>query len=352
MHLMTFKPMAHASTFPLSLILSLSLVACGGGGGSVAPTSVLPAITRPIPASNYAIGSAELAGYTVLQQARALCGFGVLTQDTRLDAASMAHAIYLVNKSFVSATSELSHYERDALGLPDITNPDYTGEYPWDRTDSTFLGTGYGTQVAEILLGTWWDYGTTNPSLVIPTMEQRGSASMLSLLNTVYHLSGAMYHGTDVGFGAKLRTESTGATTWHEEFRFGSLNGFQTADITLGTGKVATYPCQGSSNIPTEFLPASEMPNPLPSLSTAGPPIYLKVDAGQNIIVTHTSVVSQNGVTVPTTVLTASDPYIDRNEVFVVPTMALSPYTTYQVTLAGTINNVPFSRSFAMSTGL
>ena len=338
--------MAQAGTFSLSLILSLSLVACGGGGDSVAPTSVLPTITLPIPASSYAVGSAELAGYTVLQQARALCNFGVLIQDSRLDAASRNHALYLNSISLVSGKSELTHYEEI------ITDPFYTGYAPWDRTNFTALGTDYGTQVAEILVGTWWNYDLNDPRLVIPTMEQRGTESMRSLLNTVYHLAGAMYDGADVGFGTDLQTVATGATTRHEEFRFGSLNGFQTIRIPLGAGKVATYPCQGSSNIPTEFVPASEIPNPLPSMSTVGPPIYLKVDAGQDLIVTYNSVVSQNGVSVPTTVLTASDPYLDRNEAFVVPTVALSPYTTYQVTLTGTINNVPFSRSFAMSTGL
>lgn len=354
--------MAHASTFSLSLILSLSLVACGGGGDSVAPTSVLPTITLPIRSSSYLAGSAELAGYTVLQQARKLCDFGELTQDTRLDKASKAHAIYLVNKSFADATHELSHYERDASGLPDIDNPDYTGEYPWDRTNFTVLGTDYGTQVAEILVGTWWDYDINSPYLVIPTMEQRGTESMRSLLNTVYHLSGAMYEGADVGFGVAIQTVSTSATARREEYRFGSLNGYQTATLTIGSGEVATYPCQGSSNIPPQFEPASELPNPLPSMTTVGPPIYIKVDRGQKLTVSSTSrIVSQNGYEVPFNVLTnANDPnddpishkpYIDVNEVFVIPTVPLNPYTTYQITLYGTIDSKTFTRSFAMSTG-
>jgi len=348
--------MTKLNTLSLSLILSLGLVACGGGGDSttVAPTSVLPTITVPIPASSYLSGSAALGGYTVLQQARVLCGFGALRQDTRLDAASLNHARYLNNISLTYGDPVLSHYEERT------SDPFYTGYYPWYRTAFTPLGTDYGTQVAEILVGTWWDYDTTNPSLVIPTLQQRGTDSMRSLLNTVYHLSGAMYDGADVGFGAELRTKSTGATTVHEEFRFGSLNGYQTATIALGAGKMATYPCQGSSNIPPAFVPASEMPNPLPTLSTVGPPIYLKVDVGQELKMTYSNV-SQNGVSVPITVLTnANDPsidlygqkYIGTNEVFVIPTVALIPNTTYTVSLAGTINSVPFSRSFAMSTGL
>jgi predicted alpha/beta-fold hydrolase len=66
------------------------------------------------------------------------------------------------------------------------------------------------------------------------------------------------------------------------------------------------------------------------------------------------SSVSRNGVSVPTTVLTAAnDPnkYTEVNEAFVIPSSALNPNTTYQVTLAGTINGTPFNRSFSMSTG-
>ena len=358
MNFMNSKAMTNTGTLTLPFVLSLGLAACGGGGGggsapTTVPTAVLPTTTVAIPAASYAVGSAELGGYTVLQQARVLCDFGALRQVTRLDAAALNHSRYLTSISIASGTSVLSHFE-------DITtDPYYTGYAPWDRT----VVTGYGSQVAEILEATVWDYDINNPP-VFPTLEQRGAASMLSLLNTVYHLTGAMYEGADVGFGADLRTVATGATTRREEYRFGSLNGYQTSRITFGTGQVVTYPCQGSSNIPPVFVPANEAPNPFPAMTstsqTVGPPIYLKVDAGQVIKVTSSNV-RQNGTSVPTTVLTnANDPnldpndgkpYIGLNEAFVVPTSALLPYTIYQVSLTGTINNVAFSRSFEMSTG-
>lgn len=342
--------MTKAATFSLPLLFSLTLAACGGGGGGggtvVAPGTVLPPTTVTIPAATYATGSAELGGYTVLQQARVLCGFGALRQDTRLDAAALKHARYLTSISSASGTSVLSHYE-------DITtNAYYTGYYPWDRTTAT----GYGNQVAEILEATAWDYDTRNPP-VFPALAQRGADSMRSLLNTVYHLTGAMYAGADVGFGADVQTITTGATSRREEYRFGSLNGYQTNTLKLGSGQVASYPCQGSTDIPPAFVPANESPNPFPAMTstsqTVGPPIYLKVDAGQVLRVTSSSV-SQNGVSVPTTVLTAAnDPNRDLggNEVFVIPSIALSRNTTYQVSLAGTISGAPFSRSFSMSTG-
>ncbi|TXT36566.1 MAG: allergen V5/Tpx-1-like protein [Comamonadaceae bacterium] len=294
-----------------------------------------------------------MGGWNVLQNARASCGFGVLTQNTKLDAAALSHARYLNSVSIATGTSVLSHYETST------SNPYYTGYYPWDRTSYQ----GYGTQVAEILEATSWTYLTSSASL--PTRQQRGEESMRSLLNTVYHLIGAMYHGTEVGFGTDLQTVASGTLYSREEYRFGSLNGYQSTlrRVKLGTGNVATYPCQGSTNIPSAFIPANETPNPFPSMTTTsqtvGPPIYLKVDAGQVLKITSGSVI-QAGLSVPVTVLTnANDPnrdstgqpYIDTHEAFVVPTNALNPNTTYQVDVSGTVNGTPFTRSFSMSTG-
>ena len=343
--------------FPFGL--TLLLVACGGGSGGSAPATtpavatpaVTPSLAVAIPSASYPAGSAELGGWTTLQQARVLCGFGALKQNLQLDAAALAHARYLTNKSIASTVSVLSHYERNASNLPDTGNPDYTGEYPWDRTSHQ----GYGTQVAEILQATVWNYNIANPP-VFPTMEQRGADSMLSLLNTVYHLMGAMYHGADVGFGADMKTAASGSAR-REEYRFGSLNGYQTQRTRLGTGNLATYPCEGSSNIPPAFAPADESPNPFPAMTSSsqmmGSPIYLKVDAGQVLTLTSSNI-STGGVSVATATLTqTNDPQaeIGANEVFVVPTSALRANTNYQVNLAGTINNTPFSRSFAMRTG-
>lgn len=343
--------MTQPSTFALSLILSLSLVACGGGGDS-------PTVT---PAS-YVPGAAELGAWNVLSQARNLCGFDgadplvKLARNAKLDAAALSHSRYLVDLSFATGDSVLSHLETPGV-------PGFTGVYPWDR--AVYQGYNYKA-LAEILAATVWDY-TYPPNF--PTMAERGASSMRSLLNTVYHLSGAMYEGADVGFGAYLKTTMIDATTWREEYRFGSLNGFEDTSrrITLGTNKVVTYPCQGSSNIPPAFEPANESPNPFIETGYAsaivGPPIYLKVDAPQVLTVnTVSSSITLNGITVPFVVLSHSndpnidpidkEPYITTNEVFVIPTQALLPNASYQVTLNGKIGLTAFSQiTFTMQTG-
>lgn len=338
--------MAHASTFSLSLVLSLSLVACGGGGGDS------PTVTT----ASYLPGQAELGAWEVLQEARTQCGFGALTRNAQLDAAALSHAKYLVNLSIATGVSTLSHLETPGV-------PGFTGIYPWDRAQ--YQGYDY-LGLAEILEATVWEY-TYPPAF--PTMKERGANSMRNLLNTVYHLSGAMYDGSELGLGAYLATTKINATTWREEYSFGSLNAYRYVNqrITLGTGNVVTYPCQGSSDIPTSFEPAHESPNPfigsLYASAIVGPPIYLKVDAPQLLTVNPmSSSVAQNGLAVPFVVLTSTnDPntdildgkaYITPNEIFVVPTVALKPNTSYQVTLNGTVNSMAFNRSFTMTTGL
>lgn len=339
-------------------LLPLGLLACGGGGGganstatSTSPTTIASAAVT-IPVGNYAAGSAELGGYKTLQTARVLCGFGALRQNTQLDAAALNHARYLTSESLATGTSLLSHLETNTA------NSYYKGYAPWDRTNHP--SQYYGNQVAEILESTTWDYDVANPP-ALPTLEQRGTNSMISLLTTVYHLQGALYDGLDVGFGADLRTTASG-TSRHEEYRFGSLNGWQTQSFVMGDGQVATYPCQGSANVPTSFAPAYESPNPFPALTSTlqlvGPPIYIKADAGQVLTLTS-STISSAGAVVSTTVLThandpardgSGQPYIGVNEAFVVPSVALAPNTVYQVTLSGQVDRQSFSRSFTMST--
>jgi len=322
----------------LSWLLVGGLVACGGGSDS----STGPVTTT----ATYVPGSAELGAFTVLQKARSSCGFGAITRNTQLDAASLAHAKYLVDLSLASGTSIIKHTE--TLGDPGFTGADH-------GTRAIHQGYIYGA-LAEILEATNWDY-SQQPSF--PSMEERGANSMRNLMNTVYHLSGAMYEGRDVGMGAYMDTQKITSTTWREEYRFGALVGYRhtASPIVLGAGQVATYPCANSTNIPPSFAPAYESPNPFPGYSSAqlvGPPIYIKVDDGQ-VLSNVSATVSRNGVAVATVVLNFSnDPHtvIQRNEVFVVPSSQLLANSSYQVTLSGFVGTTAFNHpSFSFSTG-
>ncbi len=338
--------------------LTLLLTACGGGGGSgdANPASMtavpkaqaaMPRVPVVLMASSYAADSAELAAWNYLQQSRVQCGFGSLVQNPQLDAAALAHARYLTSSSVAGSVSVTGHEEIKGVAGT------FTGAMPWDRAQTQ----GYGAEVAEILDAETWSYSAASP-MVLPTLAQRGVKSMQHLINTVYHLSAAMYQGGEVGFAASLQSiDSAGIR--RDEYRFGSLNGFHKPDATvqLGTGSLATFPCEGSTGVATTFIPAEERPNPLPDMNLVsqkvGSPIYLKVDAGQTLVL-QTGTVSKAGVAVGTRVLTkANDPAqkIGAHEVFVIPAVALDANSVYQINLAGTVDGKPFSRTFNMTTG-
>jgi hypothetical protein len=320
----------------VAFALAVGLVACGGGGGT--PTS-----STGTTVATYVPGSAELGAFNALQTARTQCGFGTVTSNRQLDAAALAHAKYMVDLSFASGTSVISHTETP--GVAGFTGADLGAR-------AIYQGYIYGA-LAEILEATYFDYGTQQ---TFPTMAERGASSMRNLMNTVYHLSGAMYEGRDVGMGAYMNTIKINSTTWREEYRFGALVGYRhtVSPIVLGAGQIATYPCAGTSNIPTSFSPADESPNPFPnSAQLVGPPIYIKVDDGQ-VLNNVTGTVSRNGVSVATIVLTVNnDPNSEvfANEVFVIPSSPLIANSTYQVALSGSVGAVPFTRNFSFSTG-
>jgi hypothetical protein len=323
----------------LGCVVVWGLAACGGGGGA------------PVTATaTYVAGSAEQGAFNLLQAARTSCGFGAVTRNSQLDAAALAHAKYLVDLSFASGTSILQHSE--TLGDPGFTGADH-GARAYEQ--KYFYGA-----LAEILEATSWDY-SEQPNF--PSMEERGANSMRNLMNTVYHLSGAMYEGHDVGMGAYMDTKKITSTTWREEYRFGALVGYRhtTTPIMLGVGQVATYPCASSSNIPPSFAPAYESPNPFPNYTSSshlvGPPIYVKVDAGQTLALTSYNIRLKNGAAVPTVLIDfAYDQRVAKevglHEAFVVPNVALTPSSTYQVSLDGNINGITFpTRNFEFSTG-
>jgi hypothetical protein len=370
----------------LAVLVALVMTACGGGGtpstnAAATPSSI--AVTNSpvtIPNSTYLTGSAELGGWTVLQQARALCGFKPLTQNPILDQAAKLHARYMIYIATRSIPEYLSHYEQSLSSAfhstatcnpsletcnldTGVNNPFYRGVYPWDRTSAL----GYGTEVGEIIEASVWP--SSNPS-AIPSAELRGAESMRNLMNTVYHLIGAMYEGSDVGFGADTMPTTRGTT----EVRFGSLNGFHTSTLSIGTNTVASYPCDKVINVPSTFVPAQESPNPCigptgTRLACAGqrmgPPIYLKVDYPQVLSLNSSSLtLASDGSLVPTTLFTSVNDLhseVGRNEVFVVPSTPLAPNTSYRFSVNGTtgqtnfqgtvVSTAPFAQSFTFTTG-
>ena len=337
-------------------VLAAMLAGCGGGGGgsgdastggtaAVAEAPPSAAAAAPVspsdgPASAYADGSDTLAAWTYLQRARTQCGFGALAQNAKLDAASLAHADYLIAES-AGATPTAGH------GEPNVNNSFFTGNSPSDRA----VRAGYGPRVVEILSASIEVYGPNNRSMQ-PTSAERGERAMRSLLNSVAHLSAAVSGARVAGIGAQTSSrEDAGANTLTVNHRLGALLGLAEGTQLLGAGKVATYPCAGSVDIDYAFAPATEEPNPFPEITDSrvevGPPIYLRADAGATLTVSAWSLKDAAGAEIPVRTAVGQ---IAGHEFFMVPAVRLTPGATYTVNLVGSANGVAFDRSFSFGT--
>lgn len=375
-HPTTRIPASLFAAFAAAALLS----ACGGGGSNApatsappppvsAPAPIEPPVTAPPPAPapanpslvtsvsspTYAAGTVEKGAWAVLMHERAACGFGLVQQDTRIDAASQAHAYHLAKNSAERNVYYIGHFEDPNL-------PYFAGNSPADRlAASGFPITGSSSE--ENLDTATFSYVAGSRAPFVTMNETRGAASMRTLLTSVYHLLGVLHDGRLGGTGSDYQVGSMvqGTTTFTvEHYRFGvTLAAVDSNPQRLGSGNLATYPCAGATAASASWQPANESPAPfsdVTSTSTStlyGTPVYFKADPGSTLVVNSATVTRvSTGVAVALRQLTKSnDPNaaIKDNEVFIVPTSPLVVGAAYDVVATGTLDGVAFARKFTFT---
>jgi uncharacterized protein YkwD len=354
--------------------LAVILTACGGGGGGEAGTtgstnatpggqeSTQPtqqtttpaALVSTVAEANYSADSwstEKTAVFNVLNDDRARCGFGRLAQNAKLDAAAQAHAIYQ------ATTGTFGHDETAGVS-------GYTGNTPIDR----IIASGYRALFTDENTSTT-AYGTfyTESRYVPYSATELGAVNTLrDLYASVYHLAGLMDGYREVGIGISVKNNSTATETAF--LKVLNINsGVATGDSrqSLASDALATFPCEGISNLNPYFL--SEQPDPFPDTfrDTApyGQPIYLTSASGTSLNLLSGTITKVGTTTqVATRVLTsANDPQkrLAQNQVFLVPTNQLDSNAEYSVELKGTSTSMitasnqsgAFTRSFTFRTG-
>lgn len=342
---------------------SLSLSACGGGGSGSSPVATAPApapAPAPVPAPTnpdlvgsvtvptYAAGTVEKGAWSVLLEERAACGFGLVQQDTRLDAANAAHAKFLTDLSIATKVSWAGHGE-------DSSKPGFTGLNALDR--AIFQGFPSAASVDEIVSADTALHSISTGDQV-GVSEAHGADSMRRLMGTVYHLSGAMFAGRLGGVGSSHASTAYDTTTTFEVYRFGALIAVTDSNPQrLGTGVVATYPCAAATHASATFAPATESPNPFADVTSSsviyGTPVYLKVDASSVLMVSSATItrVSDSSLLTVRQVTHANDPagQVGANEFFMVPTAPLIVGAAYAVSVTGTVDGVAFTKTFSFT---
>lgn len=338
---------------PISTVALLAclLAACGGGGGSPSASGTIPAPggsgqatpagaqgsgggSTAAPTPSYARGSEELAAFEFLNVERGRCGFGVLAQNAKLDAAAKAHADYqLVNDLF-------SHVE-DAVAHPS----GFTGATMVDRYAFQQY-TNLGGAVDEIS-------GITGSADKIGF----GVEGMRNLLNAPYHLQGLMSGMRESGVAVRSSVD-TGTATPRVLLQWNGAYARDAGPQLLRGDDVFTYPCEGASGVDRQLT--NESPEPVPGrnlrASPLGTSVYVATRTGNVLAVTAASMTNMRTsapVSVRPPVTAGSDPQqsYGRNEAYVAADAPLDANTPYQVTITGSNNGAAFTRTFTFTTG-
>lgn len=331
-----------------------ALAGCGGGEGGgpatstpapsaqpaavVTPVSTSATLVTSVSPSTYPTGSEEAAAFDQLNAQRQACGFGLLAPNSNLDVAAKGQANWNVRNGYVG------HYQTAGT-------PGFTGITPDDRIEAA--GYALRSQFRPT------DEGSTRVS---PSKGGLGKSGMATLLNAPYHLSGLMSSFKDVGISVLSPVEVAGATlagaTLQVNLAYKNAAGSQLLDASV----VATYPCEGSTEIIRQLT--NETPSPVPGRDLSRTPlessVYVAVRDGNTLAITHASLTNlATGVAVnlrpvlnsqndPNKV--GSQSYFGSHQAVITADAAMAANTRYQAVISGTNNGAVFSRSFIFTT--
>ena len=312
---------------PRAAVVAPSSVTDSNAGNN---TGVLPiAVEAPaasslvtsVPAPTY--GAEVRAAFDYLNTARSRCGFGLLRQDSRLDAATAGHTGYL-GLNFEWLNFQLTWDQ--VLG-----RPGFTGATDRDR----FNAAGYSGAIA----GSTLTFG-------IP----RATAAELTqgLLQTIYHGQPLLADATVVGIGY--------ASSSPQQFKIVQVvAGTPSSEVAQQPGgdAILLMPCGGEVGLLTGH--PSERPDPMPGYQdgTYAPPLYVRVRSGQILTVDEWTIRPRGGQPLPVIIRTsANDPIraLWTHEAAMIPTVRLLGSTTYDVTLKGKNAGIPFERTYSFTT--
>jgi hypothetical protein len=121
---------------------------------------------------------------------------------------------------------------------------------------------------------------------------------------------------------------------------------------TAAAAPVTLYPANQQRDVPIDFDPATETPNPLPEHELAGQPVSIQTDADSRLVVNSFRLAAEGeSATVEAKLLTQSnDMQMPEWGVALVPLQPLAPGTVYVAEFDGAIDGNPVQRSWRFST--
>jgi len=333
----------------LTVLMSLMLAACGGGGSGgaepsgTAPVAVSPLPSAPAPAASAAppaAGASEpgsasgvvcaagdapavaLAGFSLINVVRTAAGLPAFVPLPGLEATAQAHARYVaVNGSTGSEQSAALPCYTGAtlaqrLAAAGVVPAAQAGARPHGESVLTYASAS-GTEISA------WDI--VNDALN-------------NLYGRMQLLSPSAQHG---GLGLSVQPQR----------RAFVVDTTQRADGASASGPaLVVWPRDGTTGLPVRMLPSNL--KPLDAGLVEGYPVTLHALAPVRVgrfLMTSVS----SGAPVQATLITSGDDrhaFLSAGEVALVPTAPLTAGTQYRVELEATVGSEPVSRSWTFTT--
>ena len=320
----------------LASLAALALMGCGGGGSdqsSVSADNTEALLVSSVPAPTYT-GQA-LRAFEVLNAERAHCGFGKLSQNSRIDTAADGHSVWMLKNGI-----QVHDQVPGTVGFTGATVGDrlriagYTSARSWGEVISP-----------------------------VDDWTKNAEAGVRLLFNAPYHGLNMLRGFREVGIGFRTSRD----VDLPSEFLSGKLTidlatSMADAGQTASNSIVRTYPCEGTQGV--LHLLWGESPSPIPNRDLFAHPLGSTVlvagDINKKLTITSASMTGPGGVevTLRAAVTESNDPnsapgraYLASHEAFISADSPLATNTTYRVSITGTNGAMPFSRSFAFTTG-
>lgn len=325
----------HSNKALLSICVTTALLTACGGGGSDSTSASYRSVdttgtTNTGTSSSVKTSSAELGAFNTLNTNRIQCGFGALQNNAQLKNAAVNHANYLIYAS-EQGSNTLGHYETTR------SNPYYSGYQISDRVKTaqssvgkSALASNYnGSAITENLSLT--QFSQFNQTGFQQFNDTKSASEMMTgLLAAPYHMTGLLSPNyEEVGVAYRRSRFSNGKFINVLEI----VSGSQDFNNKQQSKPVLHYPC---ANTTTAYQLTHESPNPIPnrdlSKNPIGQPIYLlSVEPIKSVV---TASLTNGTQSIPLITLNkASDPNhkLSEREVILIPSVALKPNTTYNV---------------------
>ena len=278
--------------------------------------TVAPGGASPVPASTYvdldqaAVDRQTLALNTV-NHYRSLAGLGAIGSSAAIHQSALAHAFYTF---FNGASPSL----RDlGIHLEQSSGQGYVGDNVLSRAQHF----GYPTRsMAEV---------------ITHRLDPAGAVS--DWIDSVFHRIPLMRADLlELGYGDAYLGPMT----------------VQVMDLAYRestSARIIVYPADNQVNVPTAFN-GNEIPDPAPNAKyPIGYPVTATFDRNASVTITAFHFFDPSGSDLPGVTLQPSNPDTENSFAFMASTPLL-PGATYSMDLSGTLNGVPFRKTWSFTT--